>query len=446
MTAAATGPRRAFVLGGGVAGLVAAFGLRDRCFAVTLLESRRWLGGRAFASPDPVTGWQLDNGPHVMLGCYRAMRALLRRLGTEGLFQQDRRLVMASRDTNGRVARLSLSGLPVPLAMPLALLRLPLSFGARLRALRGMATSLRGAPPDWSLAEWFRRRGQHGTPDAWLWRPLCRAIMNVEPELASAADFLATLREAFAGSAASAAFWIPMRPWSECVGEPARQALWGAGVDVRCGARVTAIVGAGERVTALAVDSEQLAVGERDLVVSALPWFALHELVPQALPRLAEVASSPIVSAYFETAADEDALPDEGPVIALVDGDPFHFVLRTPGADERRFAMLSGGGRVFDGLKVEAIADLARAQLARHYRGWTGGVGATVRVRKEQHATFVAGPGGVVWRPAPGRVDGAWRNLMVCGDWTETGLPATLEGAARSAEQLLTAVDRGVSE
>lgn len=444
MNAAATGARRAFVLGGGVAGIAAAFGLRDRGLPVTLLESRRWLGGRAFSSPDPVTGWQLDNGPHVMLGCYRAMRALLRRLGTEDLFQQDRRLVMTSRDTHGTVARLALSGLPVPLAMPLALLALPLPLGARARALRGMAASLLGAPRDWSLAEWFRRRGQQGAPDAWLWRPLCRAIMNVEPELASAADFLATLREAFAGRASSAAFWLPRRPWNECVGDPALRVLRAEGVDVRCGARVAGLVCRGDRVTAIPlVDGEPVALGPEDLVVSALPWFALRELLPTAIPFAADVASSPIVSAYFETAADSAPLPDDGPVVALVDGDPFHFVLRTPGTDARRFALLSGGGRVFDGMAVDAIADLARTQLPRHYRGWQSGRSAVVRVRKEQHATFVAAPGGTAWRPPPGHLAGAPVNLAVCGDWTDTGLPATLEGAARSAERMVASVGSG---
>lgn len=426
------------MLGGGIAGLVAAFGLRDRGWQVSLLESRRWLGGRAFSSPDPATGWQLDNGPHVMLGCYRAMRALLRRLGSEHMFQQDARLAMTSRDTNGTIARLSLSGLPVPVAMPGALLRLPLPLGGRLRALRGMVSSLRGAPAAWSLADWYRHRGQEGVPDAWLWRPLCRAIMNVEPELASAADFLATVREAFAGRAASAAFWLPSRPWGEIVGEPALRTLRADGVDVRTGARVAGLVrGAGGIAAIETTPGATIVLRPDDLVVSALPWFALRALLPGLVPQLGEMASSPIVSAFFETAREVPPLPDEGPVVALVDGDPFHFVLRVPGADPRRFAVLSGGGRAFDGMQVDAIADLARTQLERHYAGWTGGRSATVRVRKEQHATFVAAPGSRAQRPAPGRVAGGPANLRLCGDWTDTGLPATLEGAARSAERMV---------
>lgn len=434
----AGGARRAFVLGGGIAGIVAAFGLRDRGFEVTLIETRRWLGGRAFSSQDPATGWVLDNGPHVMLGCYRAMRTLLRRIGSEHAFQQDGRLRMVSRDARGGVLPLSLSGLPVPLAMPLALMRLPLPFRERMRALRGMVSSLRGAPAEWTLADWFERRGQQGSPDACLWRPLCRAIMNVEPELASAADFLATLREAFSGRASSAAFWLPRQPWNTIVGEPALAALRAEGVDVRLGVRVTGLSLGNGRISAIETyPGESVLLLPRDVVVSALPWFALHGLLPELLPQLEGLASSPIVSAYFETENEAAALVDEGPVVGLIDGDPFHFVLRVPDGDVRRFAMLSGGSRVFDGMAVDEIATVARTQIQRHYPEWAGASSATVRVRKEQHATFIAAPGSRELRLKPGRVPGGLHNLRLCGDWTNTGLPATLEGAARSAEMLV---------
>lgn len=434
--------KRAFVIGGGVAGLVAAFGLRDRGAAVVLLESRRWLGGRAFSSADPATGWMLDNGPHVMLGCYRAMRALLRRLGTERDFQRGNGLQLGYRSADGAVARLALGRMPVPMAMPLALLRLPLGAGGRLRALRGMASVLRGAPPSWTLEEWLQRRGQGGGPDAFLWRPLCRAVMNVEPSDAAASDFLDTLREAFTGSAERAALWVPVRPWGELIGAPAQRALDLAGVTVRTGARVVGLARRDGAVTAIELaDGERIQLDAGDVVVGAVPWSALHTLVPEAVPAGAQLRSSPITSAFFETTAARTPLPDDGPVVALVDGAPFHFVLRTPGGDPRRFAVLSGGSRTFDGMTVDAIGAAARAQIARHYPHWTGLDGATIRIRKEQHATFVASPSSRAARPRPGRLPGLG-NAWLCGDWTGTGLPATLEGAARSGERLLEALDR----
>ncbi len=425
---------RALVLGGGLAGIAAAFLLADRGHAVTLLESHGWLGGRAFSFHDRVSDAWLDNGPHVMLGCYAAMRGLLRRIGSEDGFAAAAALTVAYREAGGRASRLRLRRWPVPLAMPFGLFGLPLGFGGRLRALRGLLASLRRPPADWTVQRWMERKGQIGGPDRFFWVPLCRAVMNAEPGEASAMLFLATLREAFSGAAANGAIWVPARPWRELVDVPAQRALAAAGVAVRLGARVAALERAGARVAAVVLGSgERLAVADGDVLVSALPWHALARLLGEPAPAFGRVQGSPIVSAHFQVADGAPPLPDDGPLVALVDGEPFHFVCRTPGGDPRRFAVLSGGGRVFDGMSVDAIERAARAQLARHYPEWGEEVAATVRISKEARATILPAPAALALRPSPGVLAGGPGNLRVCGDWTACGLPSTLEGAVRSA-------------
>lgn len=427
--------RRAFVLGGGVSGLSAALSMRDRGFDVTLLESRGWLGGRAFSFVDRVTGGRLDNGPHVMLGCYRSMRGLLRRLGTEDGFEQSRALRVAYRRSDASTFELRLGGLPPALSMPGWLLRAPMTVGERLRVLRGMLGVGIGAPRGWTLAEWIGRRGQTGAPAQILWEPLCRAIMNVEPEDACARLFLATLREAFSGTAASAAIWVPKRPWSELIGDAAVSALTAAGVDLRLSTRVNRLAANSSRVRSLQLNTDKvMEVGAQDVVVSALPWHALARLLDQR-PPFAGLRSSPIVSVHFETARDEDAPADDGPVTAFVGGEPFHFLCRTPGGPRRRFAVLAGGADALGGRSVAEIEDQARRQLQR-FCGWRVDTPAAVRVAKEAAATFVPSPASLAARPRPGRLTEALGNLYVCGDWTDCGLPATLEGAARSGVQV----------
>jgi len=139
-----------------------------------------------------------------------------------------------------------------------------------------------------------------------------------------------------------------------------------------------------------------------------------------------------------------NAPPDEGPVVAFVRGEPFHFLLRTPGDPVGQFALLSGGDRSLDGKTVAEIEAIAKQQLRQFYgEGLSSALaGAHVRIRKEQHATFVADPDSEVLRPKPGRLPDGPHNLMVCGDWTATGLPATLEGGVRSAEKLLAGLPR----
>lgn len=437
-----SGAPRALVVGGGVAGLAAAFGLHDRGYRVTLFESRQQLGGRAFSFEDRKTGQVFDNGPHVMLGCYRAMRGLLDRIGAAGDFEHQPTLRVAYRALGEPPSALRLPALPVPLAMPLALMRLPLTVGERWRALLGLGAVLRRSPAPWSVADWLRRRGQLGAPADWLWTPLCRAIMNVEPELAAARLFTSTLREAFSGRARSGAFLIPKRPWGAVLGEPAARQLAAEGIELRRGSRLVDLVVVDGAVRELRFGAGPSEVLEpTDTVVSALPWHALHRLVggTQAFGALRK---SPIVSAYFSCASSEEAIPDEGPITSLVAGDPFHFVCRTPGAGRQHFALLAGGATSLAGHKVEAIEEIARQQLARHYPGFDARVAAHVRIAKEAGATIVPESGSDALRPPPGLLEGGPRNLLVCGDWTDCGLPSTLEGAARSAEQMLRGFDR----
>lgn len=433
---------RAHVLGGGIAGIHAALLLREKGFDVTLLESRSMLGGRVFSLPEP-HGDRIDNGPHVMIGAYDAMRALLRRLGTELDFVPAPRLCMDYVEHGGRMSRLLLSRWPVPLAMPAAVLRLGnLPLAVRLRMLRGLTATV--WPPGRSLIveDWLLRHGQQGAPSQFLFEPLCHAIMNAAPAEVSARLFLATLRRAFSGAAARAALWIPRRPWSEIVGEPAQRVLAARSIQVQLGTRVTGFsIGVDPASGQESLHGIQLASGREigirpgDLVVSALPWHGLRPLLAAHHRSLVpDDTGMPIVSVYFDDAAPVPFGAD-GCLTALVGGDPFHFVYRRPQAPDGRFAVLSGGSRAFDGKTVAVIEDLARRQLGRYFPSLDVTKGRA-RVVKEARATWLASPQAAEARPLPGPFPGV-AGLHVCGDWTRTGLPATLEGAAWSAQAVV---------
>jgi squalene-associated FAD-dependent desaturase len=435
MTAART-PRRAYVLGGGIAGITAALRLRARGSEVTLCEAHRWLGGRVFSVFDARLGGLRDNGPHVMLGCYDAFRALLRELGTEHLFARAPALAVAYADARGRAAALRLPRLPVPLAMPWALLRLSsLSIGERLRALLGLCGVVLGASRDATLEDWLRRYRQHGGPRAFFWDPLCLAIMNAEPACVSARLFVATMRRAFCGSAGRGAVWLPDAPWSEIIGTPALRTLRARGVTVALGARVRALVVAQDRVRALDLgDTATMPLGADDVVVSALPWHRLAACLPpaHALPVASQSGGRPIASVYF--ALESDPPLPESPLVILVGGAPFHFLVRRPSEPKRRFALLAGGTTAVAALTAEQLAHAACAQLRRHFPGLQVAP-EQVRAVKEAQATLLADPQTHAQRPPLGPHP-SLRNLYLVGDWCATGLPSTMEGAAQSARWL----------
>jgi uncharacterized protein with NAD-binding domain and iron-sulfur cluster len=485
---------RAFVLGGGVAGIAASFHLRDHGYEVELLEARSELGGRVFslasgagageagadtgeagadtgeagagageagadtgeagadagevgadageagadageagadAGEAGADAGEIDNGPHVLLGCYDEMRRLLRRLGTERDFEQPRTLCMHYRAPGGARARLQLARAPARLALPWAIAGLrAFTLGERARAVRGMLASLRRAPVAWSLEEWLRARGQHGAPRRYLWVPLCHAVMNAEPDEVSAELFLATLRRAFRGRAARAAIWLPKKPWSDIVGRAALAALARAGVRVTTGARVQRLDLRGDAIDAIVAPSVRR-VGARDLVVSALPWHRLAKLLPPELAGAAACFTSrAIVNVRFDFGA-RPVLGDDAAVTALVDGTPFQFVYRRPGDPAGCFTLIAAGGRALAHRTVAEIEAAARAQLALYYPDAPLPEAGRSRVTKERDATLCAAPADVERRPPVGR-HASVRNLWLCGDWTQTGLPSTLESAAAS--------------
>lgn len=423
----------AYVLGGGVAGIAAAFALRARGHEVTLLEARGWLGGRAFSRPDARLAGDLDNGPHVLLGCYSEFRTLLRRIGTEDGFARPEALRVRFRDPGGRAGELRLPALHPVLGFPLGALRCrPLTLGGRLRLVCGGLAALLPVRATQPLAAWLRRHHQDGDPSRYFWTPLCRAVMNADPAEVSAKLFLATLRRALGSGARGMAIWAAARPWQELLGAPAERALRAAGVSVRGHARVVSATCAEGRVQTLHLgDGETLALGRDQTVVSALPWHGFARLFPGACgPATARLEGAPIVTAHFTLPATA-APRDEGPIVALVDGAPFHFLCRRPGDAAERFALLSGGDPGLGAAPAPEIEAAARAQLRRHYPEADAAAGV-VRVVREARATAKFTPEAAEARVAPGPVPGL-ANLLVCGDWTATGLPSTLEGAALSA-------------
>lgn len=320
------------------------------------------------------------------------------------------------------------------LALPLALLKFPaFSLWEKLKICLGLpATYLAGK--NRSLERWLQRYRQGTQIRAYLWDPLCRAIMNAEASQVDAGVFFKTLRRAFGGSAADAAIWLPRKPWSELIGEPAFDVLSAAGVEVSLGRRVAALQFEDGQLSGIDLaggDSLRLESGE--IVFSALPWHVLARLIPGGLPAAA-IASSAILSVYCQT-AERQGIP-ASPLLVLVDGEPFHFFCRRVAAPLGEFALLAAGAESLRGKSVDAICAIARDQLQRYFPDLPADADIKMQVLREDRATMIVAPGDERHRPPPGLLEG-FTNFYLCGDWTATGLPSTLESAAESATRAI---------
>src|ERR1700688_620159 len=193
----------AVVIGAGFAGLSAAVALAERGVRVTVLEGKPALGGRAYSFADPDTGDFVDNGQHVLMGCYGETLDFLKRIGAydQLVFHEDLEIEMLAGP--GQSAMLKTARLPGPLHMTAALLGYQhLSMAERLSVMRGGLRMLAmrrfdGELRRFTVAQLMDRLGQSEHARRCFWYPLSIATLNDEPESSSAQQLAEVLKRAF---------------------------------------------------------------------------------------------------------------------------------------------------------------------------------------------------------------------------------------------------------
>jgi squalene-associated FAD-dependent desaturase len=424
---------RATVIGGGLAGIAAALELADVGAAVTLLEVRPRLGGAAYSFQRD--GLWLDNGQHVFLRCCDEYRELLRRLGTAADTTLQDRLSIPVLMPGGRTAWLRRSGLPAPLHLASALARYrPLRPRERLAAAIAARELAKVLPESeeadrQSFGEWLRQRQQSAVAVDGLWELISRPTLNLRADDTSLAAAAFVFRTGLLESADAGDIGYARVPLQRIHGDAALELLRRAGVEVRLGFRAERLEpgpdgelhawGQGERLSSSAV---VLAV-PHDRAGGLLPVGAVRDL--EALEKL---GSSPIVNLHV--VLDRPVLDHE---FAAAVSSPLQFVFdRTASSGLKRGQCLAVSLSAADAEIDTAAPELERMFCAALSELLPAARAATVErfvVTRERFATFRAVPGS--WRARPGPKTGI-EGLALAGAWTDTGWPATMEGAVRS--------------
>ena len=426
----ADGRPTACVVGGGIAGVAAAVRLADAGWKVTLLESRKYLGGRATSHADPRTGEPLDNCQHVLLRCCTTMVDLLERLAVSGDVAWHDRLYFL--DERGRRHVMRAAPLPSPAHLAPSLLSCGfLSARAKLAVARAMVALMREPPPpdDMTFAEWLCRHGQPQEAVSRFWSVVVVSALNETPDRASAAMAAKVFRDAFLGPRNAYEVGVPRVPLVRLyqrVGEVLRR----AGGEARVGTGVDSIDVEHGRVTGVQCADGMHAA---DAYVCALPPERLDKVFAPAaraederLSAAGRLCFSPIVGIHLWF--DRRVL--DRPFAALV-GSPLHWVFDRGIGPEggQRLHGVTSAAREWADLPREEVVRRASAELHRYAPASAGARLVRAEVFKERRATFSPSPGAEALRPA---TTGAVRNLYLAGDYCRTGWPATMEGAARS--------------
>jgi squalene-associated FAD-dependent desaturase len=415
---------------------VAALDCAEADAEVTLIEVRPRLGGAAYSFERD--GLWLDNGQHVFLRCCTAYIALLERLGSGGRVRVQPRLEIPVLGPRGKRAVLRRGGMPAPLHLAGTLARYPhLTLGEKAKVVRA-ALALRRLGSDESverervdgttLGEWLAEHGQSERAVGALWNLIALPTLNLPAAQGSLALGAFVLQTGLLKRRDAGDIGFHMRPLSETLGEPALEAMREAGVELRLGVRAQRVEreGSGLRVSA---DGGEI---EADAVVCAVPHTRaaalLGPLLGEEAARWEGLGESPIVNVHV---VYDRRVCDVG--FAAGVGTPVQYVFdRTEavgiGYGQCLAISLSGAEREM-GMDGTALRECYLEALGELFPRAGEAVVRGVYVSREHAATFRAAPGSSALRPkARTSVPG----LVLAGAWTDTGWPATLEGAVLS--------------
>ena len=430
------------VIGGGFAGLSAACALAERGARVTVLEARPTLGGRATAFTDPQSGERVDNGQHILMGCYHETFRFLERIGAGANVRLQSELAADMITRAGRRTRLTCPPLPPPLnliggvidwdalrwrdRLSVLKLRQPL---ANARAAMNGRTGRLAASPDESVKQWLERNGQTPRLVELLWEPLAVAALNQPIDRAAALPFTRVLAQMLGPGARDASVAIPLKPLDELYVEPARAFLEARGGTIRTNAQARVAIDK-DAVSHVSVRDEVLRAGT---VICAAPWYAWGDVfapAPSSLKSVLDAAArtpaSPIVTVnlwFDRVVLDTPFIGLPGRVNQWVFDKRVAF-----GERASHLSTVSSSAADVVARSNEELIDLAMREISDAIPAVADATLRHATVVREKRSTFSLAPG-LPPRPATRT---SVKGLLLAGDWIDTGLPATIESAVVS--------------
>ncbi len=404
-----------------------------------LIEQKQRLGGRTYSFIHQETGDEVDNGQHLMMGCYHSTLKFLRTIGRLDLVEIQKNLSIVFRHPEKSPSTLQTVSLPAPLNVLVGLLRLEsLSFAQRFSLLRvGIDLLIRNPDTNKHLqsitvAQWLNELQQPEENKKYLWDIIAIGALNDSTEKISAALFVKVLKSAFFGNRLNSSMVIPKKGLSAVLVDGAVDFIEKRGGKILLNTSIAAIEHRQLNIENVTLDTGEIITPTT--IISAVPYFDIPKVFGSAeaigLTNLDKFISSPIITIHLWF----DAHFVKEKFVALLHS-PIHWVFNKSkmyGKENEGLmylALVVSGAHDFVETEKEELVELAHHELKRFYPAASIAKIIHSLILKEKRATFSPKVGIEQFRPSHTT---SINNLFLAGDWTDTKLPATIEGAVQS--------------
>ncbi len=426
-----TGSSNVTIIGAGWAGLASAVALAAKGYKIELFEASAQAGGRARLINNG--DMDLDNGQHILLGAYHELLGLLSLLDLDEaeLFTRSR-LHLNMHCLQGPGLQLSVPKLTSPLHMLTALLGAKgISLREKWCIIRCWSAMMRSGfriKRDQSVADYLQQQSPRLIK--LFWRPICIAALNTDIDKASMQVFMNVLNRSFTGSRSNSDVLLPRTCLHKVLPQPALDYIQRQGGIVRTSERLVKINIGATGVTDIETSKGNYPVSQ---LVLATPFeqcarlLAIHDQFSSIAKSLTAMKHQPITTVYMQF---PEHIQLDGNMQGLCDGISQWFIdRRSCGQAGLIAAVISAEGAHMQ-MDKQALVEAVIAETRTLFPTWPAVISAYIT--REKTATFACTPESTPLRPKPGHIGD---NIWLAGDYVDTGLPATLEGAVSSGLQ-----------
>lgn len=420
--------KNVLIIGGGLSGLSAATFLSNYGYQVELIEASPKLGGRTYSFNH--NGSIVDNGQHILMECYSNTLEYIDLIGSRKLFDFQKTLSLNSVDANGNAYKLSTPKYFYPLNHLIGFLRYKLFTLKERTDIIQLLLMIKFMDEkkvsDKTLYEFLVEQNQSEKIISMFWENLAISTMNTELKVASAEMFIRITKIIFFTNKKSANIVIPKVDLTSSLVAPASETIIGNGGKISTSEKAIKFIVEQEKI--VAVETNKRKISDFDLLISAIPEYGLNKIVSQNGVnkfKIPELKYSPIVSVHVWL--NENLLKEK--MYNLIGGE-FDWLFN----HGDYVTLIKSSAEKLVTINNNKVIKIVFSELKKYFTILTNIEIKDYVVLKEKRATFISNLDSIDQRNS---ISNPYSNLFLAGDWTNTDLPATIEGAIKSGKDVV---------